>query len=118
MLRVERNVEAHLRHFELSLLAALGYGIAFDIEADSDSPIRADTLYHFVAGEGFHRQASASQYSIPGAIVKAIDNGDWQTPEVLRGLKSITQTALNEQLHGVTLRSRQYFRSQKVSVKD
>ncbi len=114
VLRCERNIEAYLRQFELNLLAALGYGIAFDMEAEGGSLISADAAYHFVAGEGFHRHASASQQTIPGAIVKAIAVGDWQTPEVLRGLKIITQTALSAQLHGVTLRSREYFRSRKV----
>ncbi len=118
VLRLQRNVEAHLRHFELNLLAALGYGIAFGIEADGDSSISTDAAYRFVAGEGFHRQASAGQNSIPGSIVIAIEAGDWQTPEVLRGLKMITQTALNAHLHGVTLRSREYFRSLKVPVID
>ncbi len=118
MLRAGNNVEAHLRHFELNLLAELGYGIAFDTEADGDSLISSDAVYHFVAAEGFHRQASATQHSIPGSIVTAIAVGDWQKPEVLRSLKIITQTALNTHLHGVTLRSREYFRSRKASVID
>lgn len=112
VLRLQRNVEAHLRHFELNLLAALGYGIAFDFEADGDSPISTDAAYTFVAGDGFYRQIGAGAGSISGALVHAIAAGDWHVPGVLRCLKTITQAALNAQLNGVTLRSRDFFRAQ------
>lgn len=115
VLRLERNVEAHLRHFELKLLAALGYGIAFDVEANGDNPISTDQSYHFVVGDGFHRQAGKDRHGIPGSMINAIAAGDWQAPDVLHYLKIITETALNAQLHGLTLRSREYFRGRKRS---
>ncbi|MGI9292912.1 MAG: DNA repair protein RecO [Pseudomonadales bacterium] len=115
VLCMERNVEPHLRHFELNLLAALGYGISFDVEADDESPISSNHTYRFVAGEGFHRQTGTSSSRIPGAAVHAIATGDWQAPEVLHSLKIITQTALNAQLNGLAPRSREYFRSRKRS---
>lgn len=113
VLRLGRNVEAHLRHFELHLLAALGYGIVFDCEADGDTPISADNMYRYTAGEGFYRQAGGTEQSILGAKLNAIASGDWQAPGVLAHLKTITETALNAQLHGKTLRSKEYFRGQK-----
>ncbi|MGI9289353.1 MAG: DNA repair protein RecO [Pseudomonadales bacterium] len=115
VLRLERNVEAHLRHFELILLAALGYGVAFDLEADGESVISSGHHYRFVAGEGFHRQSSEDPSNIAGATLHAIVAGDWQAPELLRSLKIITQTALNAQLNGLSLRSREYFRARERS---
>lgn len=114
-LRLSHNVTAQLRYFELNLLAALGYGVSFDIEADGESPISAEHNYCFVAGEGFHRQANTGPNSIAGATMRAIAAGDWQAPTVLHGLRIITQCALSAQLQGRPLRSPAYFRTQKRS---
>lgn len=110
----QRPLEPHLRHFELQLLAALGYGIDFDVECSESSPIIAPQRYQFIPGQGFSAALALDDQSLQfdGCQLLQIAEGDWQSQDNLQALKRINRSALNILLKGRSLRSRQYFRGQ------
>jgi DNA repair protein RecO (recombination protein O) len=54
-LQADASTTLVLRRFELSLLADLGYGVSFDIEAETGDPIDATASYGFRPENGFYR---------------------------------------------------------------
>jgi len=115
--RLERrdDVVAALRHFELGLLTALGYGITFDIEADNGRPVIGDALYRYEPGEGFHRVDEGVAEPAPAPVFRgdallAISAGELADPEVDRSAKRIIRRSLAALLGGRELKSRELFR--------
>jgi DNA repair protein RecO (recombination protein O) len=47
-----REIETHLRRFELTMLAELGYALTLEHEADSSQPIEASADYWYVVDQG------------------------------------------------------------------
>jgi DNA repair protein RecO (recombination protein O) len=111
----QRPLEQHLRHFELQLLSALGYGIAFDHEYIDDKAIIASQRYQFIPGQGFSTALALDDQALQfdGELLLQIASGDWQSASCLQALKRINRSALGILLKGRTLRSRQYFATQK-----
>ncbi|MDZ7683810.1 MAG: DNA repair protein RecO [Gammaproteobacteria bacterium] len=115
--RLERGdtVVAALRHFELVLLAALGYGITFDIEAGTGQPVSSEALYRYAPDEGFHRldegiaEPSARQV-FRGDVLLAISEGRLSDPEVDRSARQVIRSSLGILLGGRDLKSRELFR--------
>ncbi len=110
------NFEAHLRHFELKLLSALGYATNFDLEADGETPISESNRYSYVPGQGFSpistgALSAANIFSVSGEVLVCIAEGQWQETNVQRALKRINQAAIDQLLKGRPLRSRDYYRS-------
>ncbi len=107
------NFEAHLRHFELRLLASLGYGLQFGVEYDGVTPVRADRDYQVLVGSGIHPATatlSEPAVAVPGRVLKDIDAGHWQDRIVLQTLKQINRRALDLTLKGQVLKSRELMR--------
>lgn len=114
-LRSTSNYEAHLRNFELRLLASLGYGVAFDCEAGGQAPISSAIEYDYIAGLGFSRaeRQSDSGLLVSGKTIQAIASGQWQERTVLHSLKQINQQALTLLLKGKPIKSREFLRKSR-----
>lgn len=107
-----------LRHFELVLLAALGYGITFDIEAETGQPVRSQALYRYTPDEGFHRLDNgvaepSSRQVFRGDVLLAISEGKLTDPEVDRSARQVIRSSIGALLGGRELKSRELFRRVK-----
>ncbi len=99
-----------LRDFELSLLSDLGYGISFDIEAETGDPIIRNQRYHFVVEDGFHYlpDNDPSVRAIEGEHILDIADGklDATADQIA---KWVIRQSINQLLGGRILNSRMYF---------
>lgn len=118
--------ESALRHFELLLLAELGYQVVFMQDIDGDS-VESNTLYYFDPVRGFVRQIvdrdASRKSSVPSSALLWFSGetlcrlARWQgSDEVLAEdlclpLKQITRSALAAHLGDRPLRSRELVRS-------
>ena len=105
----EDNLDAVLRHFELSLLRELGYGIDLASEADSHAPIEPHACYHYVPGFGLRRADRVAGRDVyRGDILLRIASGciDVDTAPTA---KRLCRQALAPHLGDRPLRSRELF---------
>ena len=104
--------EPVLRRFEFNLLALLGYHYDWRHD-DQDQSIQPDRQYQFDAQSGFVRAHSSANYVLPGRILLAIAEDDWQSPESWRVAKYVARLALEPLLGDKPLQSRQLFQQFK-----
>lgn len=110
------GLEAVLRRFELQLLAALGYALAF-VEADSFGPAAAlcpEREYVYEPDRGFVLPAMVSAGTAPsacfsGAELLAIARGDWQARQTRQAGKRLLRMALGRVLGAKPLQARKLF---------
>jgi len=97
-----------LRVFERDLLEMLGYGLvlASDIEG---LPVEPGARYHYRLEEGPRRaqRGSSGPLCVSGATLLAILSGDFGTADCLREARLLLTAALDQQLGGRPLRTRQ-----------
>ncbi len=84
-----------LRRFELSLLASLGYGVTFDIDAASGEAIKKGACYEFIPQEGFREIVSrpCTSHVIRGEELLRIARGE-HTPNSEKILKRIVRRSI------------------------
>jgi DNA repair protein RecO (recombination protein O) len=111
----DENFDAsHLREFELSLLANLGYGITFDIDSETGEGVREDSCYQFIAEQGFSSlfDPAESMKNISGSVLLAISKGDYSGPaDVI--LKSVIRRSFQTLLGDKPLKSRSLFEGRR-----
>jgi len=108
--RAGLEVEPALRRFEVALLAELGFGIAFDRDAQG-CLIEARADYAFVAQTGLVRQSQRSPgFCISGAALQAIAAGDYRDPQVMQQAKLLMRQLLGQILDDAPLHTRQLLR--------
>ncbi len=108
----DRDIECCLREFEFSLLSELGYGINFDYEANSGSPIEAINNYIFVQNHGFVLADDYMDIRDPLFMGKAILNirdGLYEDKETRQAAKILSRITLRPHLKGRQLKSRELF---------
>lgn len=100
-----------LRRFELTLLQELGYGITFDVEADSGAKVSAAAFYYYVPDEGFRRIAGdiPDAQAIKGADLLSIALDRFDEPGVDACAKRIIRRSFAMLLGERTLKSRELF---------
>lgn len=117
----EESPEPVLRHFELFLLDALGYGIDFSAEAHSHDPITTEHWYYFQEESGFVRVQDLnllkgdmhSRGSIfHGRELLNIHERDFKEAETRKTAKAVIRGILNSHLGSTPLRSRSLFAKQ------
>ena len=119
------RIDAVLRHFELSLLSELGYGLNLESDCDFHHEIKEADRYRFDAKRGFtlarenpnHLQGGSGAISdseqgetlIPGSAIIALREADFESPENAKFAKHILRRALAEHLGTRPLNSRSLF---------
>lgn len=102
-------LELTLRHFELSLLTEIGYGLMTDHDAVDGRPLRAEDWYEYFVDEGPRPVADGTGCGLvlSGADLIAIGNGELDRPERLQIAKRLLREKLNWCLGGRPLKTRQ-----------
>lgn len=106
----QQDLEPVLRRFELQLLEALGYGVDFNLDANSGLAL-ADGDYCLDTSLGFYLAESGAVNSshFPGGHLRAIAAGDFTEAAVRQTAKRITRILLKPLLGDKPLTSRQLF---------
>lgn len=119
------RIDSVLRHFELSLLSELGYGLNLETECDLQHEISAIEYYRFDAQRGFslvsrassseqnragsHDHAHHGEALYPGSAIIALREADFDASENAKFAKHILRRALAEHLGTKPLSSRSLF---------
>ena len=105
----KKDLEITLRNFELDLLDMLGYGLDFEYEIGSNTPIKANEKYSYIPEKGFKNIESGN---LSGEdIINVKKRNLSNVPKNL--LKDITTKAIGFCLDGKELTSRNIFKSIK-----
>lgn len=104
-------IEPVLRNFELDLLGELGYGIPFDVDAQTGEPIAPDAHYTFAAADGFvlHLPSQGARNVFSGDVIQTVGRREFTEPAVRSAAKQICRLALEPLLGGKPLKSRELF---------
>nr|VFJ99627.1 MAG: DNA replication and repair protein RecO [Candidatus Kentron sp. H]VFJ99709.1 MAG: DNA replication and repair protein RecO [Candidatus Kentron sp. H]VFK04170.1 MAG: DNA replication and repair protein RecO [Candidatus Kentron sp. H] len=112
-IRAPEREELALRVFEKRLLAAIGYGLSLDRDADSSRPVVREKRYRYQPGRGFVEQNGVSGGGMPtaqGSTLIALDRETLQGAEQLREAKYLMRAILQGYLGGKPLMSRMLYR--------
>jgi DNA repair protein RecO (recombination protein O) len=104
-----------LREFEFRLLAELGYGLDFSIDARNGCEIAAHELYECHVQEGFFAAAPSApaQFLLKGEWLQAIAAGDYADATTRLAAKNLSRRLLRPLLGSRPLNSRQLFAAPK-----
>ncbi|VFN01520.1 MAG: DNA replication and repair protein RecO [Candidatus Kentron sp. G] len=109
--------EPALRIFEKRLLAAIGYGLSLDRDADSSLPIVPEKNYRYRAGQGFVEHNSSDVYIsgdstiiVRGGTLIALDRETLRGSGQLREAKYLMRAVLRGYLGQKPLASRMLYR--------
>ena len=117
-----RLIEATLRRFELSMLAALGYALTLAHEADSDVSIKENADYWYVVDRG---PILAARGELPGAnepirvsgktliAMQQCTLSETTEAQILLQAKQLMRRVLNHHLGDKALHTRQLIREMK-----
>ena len=103
--------EPALRLFEKRLLESLGYGIAFDIDADTGNALIAGAHYEYHPERGLVRAAADGARTFPEASLTALAAEDLGAPDVLADARRVLRAALDFYLEGRPLKVRDVARA-------
>lgn len=116
-LAAEHPVEPLLRTFEWRVLEQLGYGFALNTDIDAN-PLLAEHWYVLQPDAGLVRTDVVRSGAFLGADLIALEQGHWQSPEVLRTAKRLMRQALAPHLGEKPLLSRELFLNHSPSKKE
>lgn len=111
----QQPVDITLRHFELSLLEELGYGINCATEAEQGNPVCEEQNYYYLNEVGLVSSATREYKHLPiyrGKDLKRIAEGNY-TKEVRACAKLLMRQALAPLIGDKPLNSRLLFARQK-----
>lgn len=113
----DTRIDIALRRFELQLLAALGYGINLEFDAELDMAIAADGYYRFDVQRGLLRDFSQTREHSFNTLFRGRDildfNAGHYSAEARRALKLLCRMALRPHLGDQPLRSRLLFATER-----
>jgi DNA repair protein RecO (recombination protein O) len=106
------QLETGLRRFELQLLQTIGYGLNLERDAASGAPVVAEGLYRFEPERGLvhveHRESSS--LIVQGTTLHELAAGKFTDAERLREARKLLRAALDVQLGGRRLKTRDILR--------
>lgn len=107
------NTARELRYFEADLLEALGYGLVLDFEPSSGEVIDPDEHYRVDPETGPVKsgQGGEGRLVVSGASLLALANRSIQEDQQEREARQLLRSAIDRQLGGRTLKSRDVLRS-------
>lgn len=106
----EGQITRQLRTFEFLLIAELGYGLTFDVEAGGNQAVEPHLFYRFVANQGFYLANSDAPNTYCGSDLLALAEGRLDSPRVDSAAKQIIRSSFDHLLGGKILKSRALFR--------
>jgi DNA repair protein RecO (recombination protein O) len=101
--------EITLRLFEKRLLAALGYGLQLEFEADTQAPLDPAGRYIYQPETGPVRYQGGSAATISGQSLILLGQEQGFDDDSLKQIKTMMRTVINYYLGGRPLNSRQLF---------
>lgn len=108
----ERGTAPALRRFELGLLEALGYGLNLIADPHNGEAVEPDAQYLFRTDSGPQRAGHDDEHAmlVPGTTLLAMARGEFNDPRVARDAQRILRQAIDRQLGGRPLKSRDVLR--------
>ncbi|MFN3749868.1 MAG: DNA repair protein RecO [Thiobacillus sp.] len=104
------DFERILRRFEKNLLADIGYGATFDVEAGSRAPIEAHLRYVFQPERGAVRETSQPGCPVSGRTLLDLAADRFDDPVTLAEAKALMRSLINHTLGAKPLYTRQLLR--------
>jgi DNA repair protein RecO (recombination protein O) len=104
------DLERILRRFEKSLLAEIGYGATFDVDADSGAPVEAGLRYVYQPERGARRAAGQEGVVVSGQTLIDLTADRLDSPRTLAEAKAVMRTLINHTLGAKPLYTRQLLR--------
>lgn len=95
----------HLRRFERDLLAALGYALQLEVEADSGEPLQAELLYVYRPEHGAVRCRPNEPHALHGSDLSALREDCMPDAQGLHALRGMMRELIRFHLGGVELRA-------------
>lgn len=110
-LRADPTVASVLRIFEKNLLELLGYGLLLEDDS-SGAPVAAEAWYQYAVERGPERLAGfqSGPLVMRGSTLLALAREDMTDPEHQAGAKHLLRAALDSQLAGRSLKTRELLR--------
>lgn len=106
-----------LRYFEVNLLSEIGYGLNFDVEYKSGSPLMAEHLYRYnFENGGFQISDHLNNTAIDGQTLIALREKRLNNKQSRLKAKKLMRAIINHRLEGRPLRSRELFKSMKTRI--
>ncbi|MBE1161162.1 DNA repair protein RecO [Dyella acidiphila] len=94
-----------LRRFERDLLAALGYALQLDEEADSGEALHAEALYVYRAEHGPVRCRASEPHAVRGSDLQLLQQDRAPDAQGLHALRGMMRELIRFHLGGVELRA-------------
>jgi DNA repair protein RecO (recombination protein O) len=106
------QLETGLRIFELRLLQTIGYGLNLDQDADTGESVAADGFYNFEPERGLVRveHAGSGRLTVQGITLHELASGKFTEAGHLREARKLLRSALDAQLGGRRLKTREVLR--------
>jgi len=95
----------HLRRFERDLLAALGYALQLEVDANTGEPLQADVLYAYRAEHGAVRCGAKEPHAVHGSDLSALQDDRMPDAQGLHALRGMMRELIRFHLGGVELRA-------------
>ncbi|HEX7971824.1 MAG TPA: DNA repair protein RecO [Thiobacillus sp.] len=102
--------ERVLRRFEKNLLAEIGYGATFDVDAESRVPIEPDARYVFQPERGALRASGQPGCPVSGQTLLDLAADRFERPATLTEAKALMRALINHTLGAKPLYTRQLLR--------
>jgi DNA repair protein RecO (recombination protein O) len=110
LLSANDDLERILRRFEKSLLAEIGYGATFDVDADSGAPVEASLRYVYQPERGARRAAGQEGVAVSGQTLIDLTADRLDSARTLAEAKAVMRTLINHTLGAKPLYTRQLLR--------
>ncbi|MCH9698167.1 MAG: DNA repair protein RecO [Gammaproteobacteria bacterium] len=105
------DLEPILRHFELSLLNDIGYGLQLDHDSQTGELIQHSRFYRYITRQGLVASESMNDALVSGATLLALSRNQPLNSQHRREAKQLLRRIIDDILEGKPLRSRDLFRT-------
>lgn len=104
------SVQHILRHFELNMIQAMGYGISLQYEADGVTAIHPEENYGLRPDHGFYKTSANNELLARGDSILALSDGKPMSSRQERDSRNITRMLISYYLPHTEIQSRKLFK--------